>query len=501
MSRRTLRWIIGIGAAVTATALCGCAGGQSKSSSGVTQQIAHVSGLPTAILESADHDHLLVALQQGLVVRIGRTARQGDRPTTALDLSSRVASEGEQGLLNLISLGKGKIAAYWSNQDGAVTVSTWSISPDGVIDPISEHPVFSLPHALPYHKGGGMAFAPPSTLYVGVGDIGLDFGERPAAQDPSLMVGSILAVDLAKKGEGAIKVMARGLRNPWRITLENHRRVLWIGDVGDRSVEEIDRLDLDNGSRQPANFGWPRSEGNTLRRPDLPDNPDALSPVWTAVHRSSVCGVVVGPVVENANRQPSLLVGDLCSRAARGLATPSLSPTLFRLPLKQTPISFSVTHDNRVLVAGSEGGIFELPPPGTAQAPPPIESSAASGNRPPTAPVDAAAPKPAICSVFDQLAGLAQAIAESPSAFRAAVESVQASLATPNDLPPEVRKAVTEVATVVDTIHERGAAAGWEANDPSVAALTADVASGKPPFDSFPSAIQVLSTWGESACR
>jgi glucose/arabinose dehydrogenase len=123
-----------------------------------------------------------------------------------------------------------------------------------------------------YHNGGGLRVGPDRRLYVGVGDTGLGDPElppgnstNPYAQDLGALEGKILRLGL----DGSIpadnpfvatpgargEVFAYGFRNPFRFGFDPVTKALWVGDVGEETVEEIDRV------AAGANHGWPRCEG------------------------------------------------------------------------------------------------------------------------------------------------------------------------------------------------------------------------------------------------
>jgi glucose/arabinose dehydrogenase/PKD repeat protein len=89
---------------------------------------------------------------------------------------------------------------------------------------------------------------------------------------PATLDGAVLRVDPAS-GAGvpgnpffsspdanARRIVAYGLRNPFRITQRPGTDELWIGDVGWNTWEEINRV-VSPASAAAANFGWPCYEG------------------------------------------------------------------------------------------------------------------------------------------------------------------------------------------------------------------------------------------------
>jgi glucose/arabinose dehydrogenase len=115
--------------------------------------------------------------------------------------------------------------------------------------------------------GAGATLAPP-TAEGGA----LRSQDLRTAADPVGLDGSVIRVDpttgaglatnpLASSTDpNARRVVAYGLRNPFRITERPGTDELWIGDVGWNDWEEINRL-LPS-STSPRNFGWPCYEGN-----------------------------------------------------------------------------------------------------------------------------------------------------------------------------------------------------------------------------------------------
>ena len=157
----------------------------------------------------------------------------------------------------------------------------------------------------PSHSIGSLAFGPDGYLYASGGDGAsftfADWGQHvgnlsptqtgqanvcgdPANEggalrsqdlrttsDPAALDGAILRLD-PDTGAGApgnpyaggtdpnaARIVAEGLRNPFRITFRPGTSELWIGDVGENTWEEIDRMPSPTTF---TNFGWPCYEGS-----------------------------------------------------------------------------------------------------------------------------------------------------------------------------------------------------------------------------------------------
>ena len=88
--------------------------------------------------------------------------------------------------------------------------------------------------------------------------------------DPAALDGAILRLDpdtgagapgnpfAGERDPNAARIVAEGLRNPFRFTFRPGTSELWIGDVGENTWEEIDRMPSPTTF---TNFGWPCYEG------------------------------------------------------------------------------------------------------------------------------------------------------------------------------------------------------------------------------------------------
>lgn len=145
------------------------------------------------------------------------------------------------------------------------------------------------------HDGGGLRYNPDDgKLYVGVGDTGRGdnvgcpgSSTNPYAQDLNALEGKLLRLNLDGSvpadnpfvGQAGARgeVFAFGLRNPWRFSFDPMTGKLWVGDVGDLAVEEVDIVTAG------GNYGWPRCEGT---RPAGCALPGDIDPIFTYAHAS-----------------------------------------------------------------------------------------------------------------------------------------------------------------------------------------------------------------------
>lgn len=166
------------------------------------------------------------------------------------------------------------------------------------------------------HNGGMMLFGPDGFLYAAIGDggsgadMGAGHGPVGNALDKTTLLGKLLRLDVDASGsgfaaagnpfaspEGLPQIYAYGLRNPWRFSIDETANVLFVGDVGQDTTEEINALAL--ASANGANFGWAAYEGSFPT--NYFDDIDALvanrtDPVLDLPQAGSVLGSISGVV-------------------------------------------------------------------------------------------------------------------------------------------------------------------------------------------------------------
>ncbi|NQX29550.1 PQQ-dependent sugar dehydrogenase [Microbacteriaceae bacterium VKM Ac-2854] len=65
--------------------------------------------------------------------------------------------------------------------------------------------------------------------------------------------------------DGDDRIVAYGLRNPYRLAFRPGTQELWLGDVGWSTAEEINSFTTGPGQEKVPNFGWPCREGTEVQ--------------------------------------------------------------------------------------------------------------------------------------------------------------------------------------------------------------------------------------------
>lgn len=289
---------------------------QGRATSLALERIATGYVRPTWVGAAPGDDALYVAEQTG---RLIRRARGRDR--TVIDLSGETKVGSEQGLLGVAFAAdharSGRLVLHHSDRDGNTRIIEVRVR-DGLADPASARVLLTQEQPEENHNGGGLAFGPDGRLYVGLGDGGGAFDPQSNAQDTGSRLGKILAADVDGAGEPRWETVALGLRNPWRFSFDPALGELWIGDVGQDEIEEVDRI-YPEPDEPPKNLGWPAREGSRVLDADrLVAGGDLVGPVAEYTHDEGGCSVV-GGVVYRGTRIPALreryVYGDFCSGA------------------------------------------------------------------------------------------------------------------------------------------------------------------------------------------
>jgi len=232
---------------------------------------------PVAMARTND-DRIFIAERSGIIKIAHKNGDILSEPF--LDITDRVTSGGERGLLGLAFPERFKLDGifyvnYTTGGNNLETViSRFRIGQDSnrAIKE-TEEVLLTIPQPYQNHNGGSVVFGPDGYLYIGMGDGGSGGDPFGNAQNPSVLLGKMLRIDvngfqysippdnpfinnLGYRPE----IWAMGLRNPWKFTFDPDKGHMWIGDVGQGLWEEVD-FEV-NGFYGGANYGWKCYEGN-----------------------------------------------------------------------------------------------------------------------------------------------------------------------------------------------------------------------------------------------
>lgn len=223
---------------------------------------------PLAIAWRAGDDRAFVAGQDGRLIAI-----DPDGTTTEVgNIADRIVSGNEQGFLGLVFSEDGHwLYLSYTNQLGDSHLSVVPFDDNGP-DLSQERVLLSVDQPFENHNGGDIHFGPDGYLYWGLGDGGSGGDPEGNGQNANSLLGAMLRIDPKPEsatyeipgdnpyvnGGGAAEVWLTGLRNPWRFSFDRDTGDMWIGDVGQSEIEEIDLVLQSDGG---ANLGWNSCEG------------------------------------------------------------------------------------------------------------------------------------------------------------------------------------------------------------------------------------------------
>jgi glucose/arabinose dehydrogenase len=356
-----------------------------------TQQLTHPYGVMLAFphlqfnkpvgIYSAGDSRLFV-VEQGGAIKVFENNKNASTATVYLNLSAKVVSGGEMGLLGLafdphFSENGYFYVYYTADNPLRSVVSRFSVSPSiaSHADANSEKIVLQVPQPYTNHKGGQLAFGRDGYLYIGLGDGGGEGDPLGNGQNTSTLLGKTLRIDVNSKSSGLSysiprdnpfvnksgyrpEIYAYGLRNPWRFSFDRVTGQLWVGDVGQDRIEEIDIV------HSGKNYGWNIMEGSLCYSPPSGCNQTGLElPIWEYNH--SVGNAIIGGFVYRGAAFPNLagayIYGDYGSGRIWALHNSTTMPVNTELALTGLHISaFGTDMHNELLICALDGNLYKL---------------------------------------------------------------------------------------------------------------------------------------------
>ena len=225
-----------------------------------------VSGMsdPVFLTAPAGDSRLFIVEQAGRIKIFKNGALLA---TPFLDISSRISSGGERGLLSMAFhpsyASNGLFYVYDTDLSGNIRIERFGSVPGADVADPTPTTLVTVPHPTYSNHNGGLAmFGPDGRLYFATGDGGGGGDPDRNAQNSASLLGKMLRLDVDNPS-ATPEIWAKGLRNPFRFDFrtfprEPGRADLYIADVGQQAYEEIN-VAMNNPSG--LNYGWSLQEG------------------------------------------------------------------------------------------------------------------------------------------------------------------------------------------------------------------------------------------------
>lgn len=296
------------------------------------EEIATASN-PVEIIASPTNDNRLFVVQQSGTIRI-LNPNGTFESTNFLNITDRVNFSGEMGLLGLAFhpdfANNRYFYVYYNRAGRTITVSRFTANSSNIntADPASEKVMLSIPKTETNHNGGSIHFGADGYLWISTGDGGGGGDPNNNAQNKNSLLGKLLRIDVNSENaynipannpfvgtDGADEIWAFGLRNAWKFSFDRTTNQLWIADVGQNQLEEINNTPATSAG---INYGWRCYEGlapyNTT---GCADASTMTTPIIQYNHNGGRCSITGGYVYRGniyADIMGKYIFADYCSR-------------------------------------------------------------------------------------------------------------------------------------------------------------------------------------------
>ena len=326
----------------------------------------------------------LVLHQKGMIWKMEKTAT-GERVVVFADLTGQVFSDrGPNGLLDMtfhpqFRQNRKYYLYYQVIEEGKVTTHIVEKKFDADFNGDSGEPpreILKIVSVAEDHSGGCMQFGSDGFFYTAMGDTGPQTDPNGHAQNLGLLLGKVMRIDVDHEeagqpysiptdnpflGQAGVRpeIWAYGFRNPWRFSFDRVSGDLWLADVGQDRVEEVDIV------HRGENYGWNvyegfepfsnqyRKEGRTYTMPVF---------AYRRKYGASVTGGYVYRGDKNSSFYGVYVCGDYISKRIFGLTQENGSLKMARLigEVPERLVSFGEDEAGNLYAIGYEGTIYQI---------------------------------------------------------------------------------------------------------------------------------------------
>ncbi len=329
---------------------------------------------PADIVNAGD-SRLFVAEQTGHIKIVNEDGTVN--PADFLDVSALVSNGSEQGLLGLAFhpdyATNGYFYVNYTDEDGDTVIAryTKSTTDDNTADPASALVMLTVEQPFENHNGGCLRFGPDGYLFIAMGDGGSGGDPGNRAQNKEELLGKILRLNVDAAApyipmtnpflgiEGADEVWAYGLRNPWKFSFNRLNGDLWIADVGQENIEEINKV---VSTAPGVNYGWKCFEGTEVYSTENCSLVEMYTPpVAEYEHEgTSRCSVTGGYVYTGAS-YPNMLnkyfFADFCTGE---IGMTDGTGITWLADFSSTITTFAEDINGELYIAGGSGSIYKI---------------------------------------------------------------------------------------------------------------------------------------------
>ena len=335
----------------------------------------------------ADSTRLMIVERGGRILLRKNGARQD---SAFLNLTNRTSpATGEYGVYSIAFhpdyATNRRVFVYHADLNGDSRLSEFQADASGDhADPNSEQIILIVGQAAANVLYGGMvAFGPDRYLYLALGDTltgdGTSTLPSSPAQDSTSLLGKMLRLDVDHGAPYTIpsdnpfvgragwrpEIWSLGLRNPWRWSFDRQTGDMYLGDVGEHVMEEIDREPAGTGGQ---NYGWPVVEGTLCYRPGSGCNKSGLTAPIASYTHGPACSLTGGYVYRGKNipdLRGTYFYGDYCGGWVRGFrlknGVPGAALATLSAPLiNDNVVSFGEDAGGEIYVVMASGRVYRL---------------------------------------------------------------------------------------------------------------------------------------------
>ncbi|WP_419554066.1 PQQ-dependent sugar dehydrogenase [Candidatus Poriferisodalis sp.] len=297
------------------------------------------------------------------------------------DFSSNTAAEHDQGLVGMTLGPHGRLWINRTDRHGSSVLTVLTPTADRTALHGGYTDVLQVSQTNAQHNGGDLLFGPDGLLYASFGDGGGLGDPRHHGQNLATPLGAVLrfaldtggstdsddwrlvpAADNPDLGPGSDPhIWVYGARNPYRMSFDEATGTLWVSDVGQQCIEEVNVLAPDEGG---ANLGWNAYEGTRHFVGDELSNHRA--PDFEYRHGRGLCAVIGGHVYRGSQLEwlaGRYVFADFCGGDIYAAAVePGAQPDeVWHLGVSTPrPVGFAVDGAGELYVIDIETGVWRL---------------------------------------------------------------------------------------------------------------------------------------------